>query len=348
MAYDPLANILTDIPGALNIQQTTTPSILPPSGYDLLYFKSDNNLYRLTSGGVEAQVSSIPTAQSANTVNAGPASGSAALPTYRPLVLADLPAIPYSYITGTATLVTPILQGVQMSVSAKVSNYNMTSTDFMILASGSAFTITLPNAATAAVNQVYAIKKTDSSFTNIITIATTASQTIDGSSTTTLNTLGETIELISDGANWQILTRRIPSVTTAYTPTFGAGFGTPTNVTCFYRRIGDNIQIFGSFTVGTTTTAAGTITLPSGLSAIAGLSSLNALVGSTTTAVESLNAQVNLAGLYIVASGTQVVMCNVANGSVYNNLSALQVSQVIGPGVNFSFYATIPISGWNG
>jgi hypothetical protein len=308
MAYDPVANIVTDIPGALNVQQTATPTIFPPSGYDLLYFKSDNNLYRLTSSGVESQIS----------------------------------------IGNLSVLVTPRIEGVQMPVVTETSSYTMTVTDFMVLASGAAFTVTLPNASSVAPNQIYAIKKTDSSFSNIITIATTATQTIDGSLTTTLNTQNETLEVISDGSNWQILTRRIPSAIVSYTPSLSAGFGTPTNITAFYRRVGDSIEIFGSFDTGTTTTGAGLIGLPSGLVASSLLSTLNQLVGMTTIAVELTNAQVNLAGLYAAPSGSTVNMCNVSNGSTFNNLTTLGVTQVIGNALPISFYAKIPISGWNG
>lgn len=51
----------------------------------------------------------------------------------------------------------------------------------------------------------------------------------------------------------------------SYTPTFSAGFGTPTNIDFKYARIGQNIKIRGSFTCGTTTTGAATISIPSGL-----------------------------------------------------------------------------------
>jgi len=308
MAYDPISDILTDIPNALNVKQTTTPSILPPAGRDLLYFKSDDNLYRLTSSGVETQIS-----------------------------IGDL-----------AVLVTPRIEGVQMPVVSKTSAYTMSTTDFMVLASGSAFTVTLPNAVSVAPNQIYTIKKTDSNFANIITIATTASQTIDGSLTTTLNTQGETIQVISDGSNWQAFTRRIPGQSISYTPTLSAAFGSTTLITAFYRRAGDSIEIFGSFETGTTTVSPGTISLPSGLVASSALSTLNQLVGQTTIVVSATNAQVNLAGLYVAPSGTTVVMCNVANGSTYNNLSALEVNQVIGNNLSLSFYAKIPISGSNG
>lgn len=56
MAYNPITTILTEVPGVLNLPQTVTPSSLPASGFDFLYFKADNNLYRMTSTGSESQV----------------------------------------------------------------------------------------------------------------------------------------------------------------------------------------------------------------------------------------------------------------------------------------------------
>lgn len=65
MAYNPRAKILTQFPGALNVQETTTPGTPPSSGYNYLYFKSDNNLYGMNSVGTETQLSY--TGGSANT-----------------------------------------------------------------------------------------------------------------------------------------------------------------------------------------------------------------------------------------------------------------------------------------
>lgn len=68
MAYDPIATILTQIPNALNIQQTsTTPTTVPASGFALLYVKPDNNLYSLNSRNVESQFLSSTTLSSATT-----------------------------------------------------------------------------------------------------------------------------------------------------------------------------------------------------------------------------------------------------------------------------------------
>jgi hypothetical protein len=52
----------------------------------------------------------------------------------------------------------------------------------------------------------------------------------------------------------------------SYTPTFSAGFGTVTSINMFYRRVGDVIEVQGSFTCGTTANSVARISLPSGFS----------------------------------------------------------------------------------
>jgi hypothetical protein len=64
-------------------------------------------------------------------------------------------------------------------------------------------TITLPDATTCT-GRIYYIKSIGSGIT--VTIATTASQTIDGSATSrTITTQYKGLEVVSDGANWYII-----------------------------------------------------------------------------------------------------------------------------------------------
>lgn len=65
------------------------------------------------------------------------------------------------------------------------------------------FTITLPSAAATA-GQSYYIKKIDAS-ANAVTIGTTSSQTIDGSTTYVLSTQYKYVFVVSDGSNWFIM-----------------------------------------------------------------------------------------------------------------------------------------------
>lgn len=161
------------------------------------------------------------------------------------------------------------------NVVSKVTTYAIGVNDGLILCSGSAFTVTLPTAV-GALGKTYIIQKTDVSFTNIITIATTSSQTISGGASgtsTTLNTIGERIAVTSDNANW-IAARTIPSIRTTYTPTFSAGFGTVASPAVEYWRVGQIVNVAGSVVTGTVASSAATMTLPAGLTNISLTTSL--------------------------------------------------------------------------
>jgi hypothetical protein len=81
---------------------------------------------------------------------------------------------------------------------AETSTYGIAATDYFIDCTANSFTVTLPTAVSIA-GRVYVIKNSGS---GTITIATTSSQTIDGSSPGTLSTLAQ-LRVISDGANWK-------------------------------------------------------------------------------------------------------------------------------------------------
>jgi hypothetical protein len=88
---------------------------------------------------------------------------------------------------------------------ASDSPYTILATDVIILgnAVSGAITVTLPTAV-GIPGKVYIIKKTDSS-SNAVTVATTSSQTIDGSTTKILPAQYNSVQVISDGANWIII-----------------------------------------------------------------------------------------------------------------------------------------------
>ena len=76
--------------------------------------------------------------------------------------------------------------------------------DYFVLcdASGGAFTVTLP-AAASHTGRIYHIKKTDSS-ANAVTTDGNASETIDGATTQVNSTQYNSISIVSDGSNWHI------------------------------------------------------------------------------------------------------------------------------------------------
>ena len=90
---------------------------------------------------------------------------------------------------------------VQDTVNIQTVNYTATINDAIILCKTNAFTVTLPTAVGIA-GRWYIIKNGNTTLSgNLITIATTSSQTIDGSAPSTLSALTP-LRVFSDGSNW--------------------------------------------------------------------------------------------------------------------------------------------------
>lgn len=253
------------------------------------------------------------------------------------------------------------LLGVQ---SSQTTTYAISATNDMLVflnASGGAFTATLPTAASVA-GKVYVLKKTGTDL-NIVTIATTSSQTIDGVIGTTLNTPNETLMIVSDGSNWQILERRIPSVWTAYTMTIGATTTAPTKATtrltdqAYWRRVADSMEITYNISWSSNSGAnagSGTYLFPLPTGAI---DTAKIAVSGTETAVgfaraaDGSNKFIGQAIVYNTtnfllsgkysAPGTTSSLTDIAIGSTGFNLANSGSTYI-------NFQARVPISGWNG
>lgn len=233
---------------------------------------------------------------------------------------------------------------VSTSVISKTSAYTLTPSDNVVLASGSGFTLTL-YAASGNAGKIIYIKKTDSSFSNIITIDANSSETIDGALTTTLNTLNEQVALICDGSGWQILSRNIPGTWTSYTPTF-VGFGTVSNVDFRWRRDGPVIQVIGFATAGTVTATPGTLSLPSGLIVDTSLGANAKLVGRWTT--NSIVAS-NYKDFNIIAGGSSggvLYVSTVEYAATLAPLTAQNVNAIMASNLGMAFNIEVPVDGW--
>ncbi len=86
------------------------------------------------------------------------------------------------------------------NISTTTSAGSTASTDYVYNVTSGTFTLTMPTAASNT--NRYTIKQ---SGTGVLTIATTSSQTIDGSTTYTMSKQYQAIDLISDGTNWIIV-----------------------------------------------------------------------------------------------------------------------------------------------
>lgn len=86
------------------------------------------------------------------------------------------------------------------NISTTTNAGSTASTDYVYNVTSGTFTLTMPTAASNT--NRYTIKQ---SGTGVLTIATTSSQTIDGSTTYTMSKQYQAIDLISDGTNWIIV-----------------------------------------------------------------------------------------------------------------------------------------------
>lgn len=159
-----------------------------------------------------------------------------------------------------ATIAFGIDTGVPSLTSVtKSSTDTLSANDDLILcdSSGGAFTLTLPAAASNS-GKVYYFKKTTDDVA-AVTIDGNGSETIDGSTTTTINTYFEMLTIASDGTNWSILNRTSPSIPTSFTPTYSnITVGNGTNVGTWWRD-GKFMCGFSKLTLGTTSSVTGSV-----------------------------------------------------------------------------------------
>jgi hypothetical protein len=97
------------------------------------------------------------------------------------------------------------------SRSFSTTSESVLTTDYTLLFTGtSACTLTLPSAA-GCVGRILHFKNTKTGTVPVLTIAATASQTIDGSSTWVLDDPNESVNVVSDGMNWRIMGTSLPA-----------------------------------------------------------------------------------------------------------------------------------------
>jgi hypothetical protein len=126
----------------------------------------------------------------------------------------------------------------------------------------------------------------------------------------------------------------------AYTPTF-TGFGTVSTQSCFFRRVGDSIEVRGTFTSGTSTATEARVSIPyTSASSIATLE----LAGKWDNNVSSAT---------FFSSGT--ILCEPSVGyitfgaetSALNGVTKQNANAFAASGNTFKFYFKLPISGFS-
>ena len=91
--------------------------------------------------------------------------------------------------------------GLTLAYTAVTSAYVVQQADFVVDCTTGTFTVTLPTA-DGIVGKQFVVKN---SGTGVITVDGDGSETIDGALTFILSTKGESIWVVSDGANWKVI-----------------------------------------------------------------------------------------------------------------------------------------------
>lgn len=213
----------------------------------------------------------------------------------------------------------------------------------------------LTNGAFAAGNLIVGQYKASSGFVELISPPNNVS-VADGSITfakiasaaiaTVADMLAGTLSKLVSASNLKtFLETYITSPWVAYTPTF-TGFGTPSSVEFFSRRVGDTLQVKGKFTSGVSTATEARVTLGH-----------NGTDSNVTTTASKIPSGVSLAGNWAVSSAATVT-CNIlAERSVgymtfgtqdasNSGLTKRNANTFISNGQSISLFAEFPINGW--
>ena len=127
----------------------------------------------------------------------------------------------------------------------------------------------------------------------------------------------------------------------AYTPTF-QGFGTPSAVNMFWRRVGDSVEIEGKFTVGTPTAVEARVGIPFTSSDTSKIPSIQIAGVAGITANAS-----TYFGLYALMEPS---VAYITLGQQTSTTAALTktTGSAINPGsITITIRATVPVQGWS-
>lgn len=246
--------------------------------------------------------------------------------------------------SGNLSFVQPHLFVVQ----SKTTTYIALLTDDVVLCStsGGAWTLTLPTAVGISGKKLK-VKKTTADFT-VLTIDGNGAETIAengaGTATTTIDTIGEELEIVSDGSNWVVLARTIPAVTNTYTPT--GGHTTNVTYTARWWRERGHLRVQARINFSGATDAATTLymTIPSGL------------IIDTTKVIDTTAQQGNFGTINLIVNATNN---SITGATVYKSTTEVQfkggtavgvwsttVPTTIANGDNFAIDFKVPVSGW--
>lgn len=157
-----------------------------------------------------------------------------------------------------------------------------TTADETLVLSGASFTLTLFTAVGNEGKEIEIIHA-GTSLTQVYTIDGNGSETINGATTVKQHTNGQVLRLRAVSGNWLIVASKTNTERIAWTPTI-TGFGTASNVSGFWERVGKDMIGQVTFTAGTVAASTASLSLPSG----AVIDSAQLSISNTTAAAGPL------------------------------------------------------------
>jgi hypothetical protein len=133
----------------------------------------------------------------------------------------------------------------------------------------------------------------------------------------------------------------VPVVTAwqGYTPTF-QGFGSPTNIEFEYRQVGENVEIRGKFTSGTSTAVEARVGLPAGLTS----ASTSLIPSIKEIGVGSFGNTTASQAIILIEPSVSYLTIGLQS-STGSGLSKINGSTLLSSSQQLSFFASVPCSG---
>lgn len=381
--------------GPFTMGQTTTPAN-PSSGNNKFYFKADGKLYTLDAAGNEAAVGSgagggvtnlitngnaddtaasifVPYADAAGT---RPVDGTGGAPTVTTTVSTVSPlngtksyllTKPASNTQGQGWAIPFTVDLAYRAKSLKIS------ADFIINSGTFVPGTAIPQTDGDLIWYIYDVTNSqliEPSNIRMLSSSTTISDKFQATFQTSVT--GASYRLIAHCASTSALAYEIkldnvtvtPQVSVLgtavsdwapYTPSL-TGFGTATNIDAKMRRVGDTLEVVGSFTVGTSTGVTAQIGLPSGLSIDTTKSlgtSSRGMLGFATRAANGVTngLAATTTGPFVIVEETQTatsaVFLATQTNSTANGYLLATGSGAVASGDTLTFKFSVPILGWS-
>jgi len=241
------------------------------------------------------------------------------------------------YAAGTVGCGADTTGAGSLGYRAVASADSTTASDGFVKLSGASFTLTL-HTAVGNTGQILELGHQGTSLTQIYTLATTSSQTIGGiaSGVYILYTKGETLKLISDGANWLIVSHAANTAPASYTPATHQGFGTVTATTYTWWRIGSTCFVQATWTNGTVSGSQAQVSIPDNITHAVTIATPGTAVGTFVSNSATSPSTVNLisGNAFFTLSGPGVNMGPTSGSTASNN------------SLKMTIFASFPVSGW--